>query len=49
MQYLAAVSKMTEWSQFVSKAKPFNITGIQVCATTTDAEEIEVDWFCEDL
>ena len=32
----------------VSKA-PFNITVIQVYASTTNAEEDEVQWFCEDL
>ena len=29
MQYLGAVSKMTEWSLFVSKGKPFSVTEIQ--------------------
>ena len=29
--------------------KPFNITVIQVCAPATDAEEAEVDWFCENV
>ena len=48
MQYLDAVSKMTEWSLFVSKA-PFNITVIQVYAPTSNAEEAEVEWFYEDL
>ena len=28
---------------------PFNITVIQLYAPTTNAEEAEVDWFCEDL
>ena len=28
---------------------PFNITVIRVCAPTTDAEEAEIDQFCEDL
>ena len=42
MQYLGAISKMTE-------GKPFNITVIQVCAPTSNAEEAEVEWFCEDL
>ena len=28
--------------------KPFNITAIQVYAPTTDIEETEVEWFCED-
>ena len=42
MQYLGAISKMTE-------GKLFNITVIQVCAPTSNAEEAEVEWFCEDL
>ena len=29
--------------------KPFNITVIQVCASTSNAEETEVEWFYEDL
>ena len=49
MQYLDAISKTTEWSLFISKTKPFNITVIQVCASTTNAEEAEVEWFYEDL
>ena len=48
MQYLGAISKMTERSQFVSKT-PFNITVIQVYAQTSDTEEAEVEWFCENL
>ena len=28
---------------------PFNITIIQVYVPTTNAEEAEVEWFCEDL
>ena len=32
-----------------SQGKPFNITIIQVYATTSNAEEAEVEWFCEDL
>ena len=31
------------------QGKPFNITIIQVYAQTTNAEEAEVEWFCEDL
>ena len=31
------------------QGKPFNITIIQVYAPTTNAEEDEVEWFCEDL
>ena len=32
-----------------SQGKPFNITVIQVCAPTSNAEEAEVEWFYEDL
>ena len=31
------------------QGKPFNITIIQVYVLTTDAEETEIDQFCEDL
>ena len=31
------------------QGKLFNITVIQVCASTSNAEEPEVDWFYEDL
>ena len=31
-----------------SQGKPFNITGIQVYALTSNAEEAEVEWFYED-
>ena len=31
------------------QGKPFNITVIQVYAPTRNAEEDEVEWFCEDL
>ena len=41
MQYLDAVSKMTEWPQFISN-KPFNIIIMQVFAPLTDAEEAEL-------
>ena len=30
------------------QGKPFNITTIQVYALTNNAEEAEVEWFCED-
>ena len=30
------------------QGKPFNITVIQVYAPTSNAEEAEVEWFCED-
>ena len=29
--------------------KPFNISSIQVCAPTSNAKEVEVEWFYEDL
>ena len=31
------------------QGNPFNITVIQVYALTSNAEEAEVEWFCEDL
>ena len=31
------------------QGKPFNITVIQFCALTSNAEETEVEWFYEDL
>ena len=31
------------------QGKPFNITLIQVYAPTSNAEEAEIEWFCEDL
>ena len=31
------------------QGKPFNIVVIQVYAPTSNAEEAEVEWFCEDL
>ena len=31
------------------QGKPFNITGIQTYAATSNAEEAEVEWFYEDL
>ena len=42
MQYLDAVSKMTESSQFVSKKT------IQVYALSSNAVEAEIEWFYED-
>ena len=32
-----------------SQGKPFNIIGMQVHASTSNAEEAEVEWFYEDL
>ena len=34
---------------FCFQGKPFNIMVIHVYALTSDAEEAEVEWFCEDL
>ena len=48
MQYLDAISKMTEWS-VCFKEKPFHITVIQVYALTSNAEETNIEWFYEDL
>ena len=31
------------------QGKPFNITVIQTCAPTSNAEKAEVEWFYEDL
>ena len=31
------------------QGKLFNITVIQVCASTTNGEEAEIEWFSEDL
>ena len=36
-------------NSFRFQGKPFNITGIQVYALTSNAEEAEVEWFYEDL
>ena len=48
MQYLYVISKMTVISVRF-QGKPFNITVIKVYASTSNAEEAEVKWFCEDL
>ena len=47
MQYLDVISNTTKWCLFPSK--PFNITVIQVCALTSNAEETEVEQFYENL
>ena len=49
MQYLDAISKMTELISVHFQGKPFSITGIQVYASTSNAEEAEAEWFYEDL
>ena len=42
MQYLVAISKMTEWS-VCFQGKPINIMVIQAYAPTSNAEEAEVE------
>ena len=49
MQYLDAISKTDRMISVRFQGKPFNITGIQVYAPTSNAEEAEVEWFYEDL
>ena len=48
MRYLDAVSKMTEWS-VCFQGKLFSFMVIQVYASTTNAEEADIDQFYEDL
>ena len=48
MQCLDALLKMTEWSVCFQE-KAFNITVIQVYASTNNAEEAEVERFYADL
>ena len=47
MQYMVAVSKMTQWSLFVSKGNHCH-SNPSLCQTT-NAEEAEVEWFYEDV
>ena len=49
MRHLGAASKMTKMILVRFQAKPFNTTLIQVYAPTTDAKEVEVEQFYEDL
>ena len=49
MQYLGTVSKIVEWSWFISRSNHPTSKWSQVYAPTTDAKEAEVDRFCEDL
>ena len=42
------ISKMTEPS-VCFQGKQFNITVIQVYAPISNAEEAEVEWFCDDV
>ena len=45
----AGLELRQERRQWRLPGKPFNITGIQVYAPTTNAEEVEVEQFYEDL
>ena len=47
MQYLDAISK--QQNDLCFQGKPFNITVIQASAPPSNAEEAEVQQFCEDL
>ena len=49
MQYLGAISKNDRMISVRFQGKPFNITVIQVYATSTNVKEAEVEWFYEDL
>ena len=49
MQYLDAISKNDRMISVHFQGKPFNITVIQVYASTSNAEEAEVERFYEDL
>ena len=48
MQYWDAISKNDRMSSVRFQGKPFNVILIQVCAPISNAEEAEVEWFCED-
>ena len=45
MQYLYAISKMTEWSLFISKANHWISWKSKVYAPTSNAEEAELNGF----
>ena len=49
MQYLDTISKMTEWSLFISKAIHSISIIIQAYTPTSNAEEAEVEQFYENL
>ena len=49
MQYMDAVSKKDRMISVHFQGKPFNIMVIQVYVPTSNAEEAEVERFCEDL
>ena len=49
MQFLGAISKMTEMISVCFQGKPFNITVIQVYTPTSNPEEAEIERFYQDL
>ena len=49
MQYLGATSKLDRMISVRFQDKQFNITVIQVCSSTINAEEAAVERFYEDL
>ena len=49
MQYFGCNLKNDRMISVRFQGKPFNITVIQVYASTSNAEEAKVEWFCEDL
>ena len=49
MQYLGANLKNDKTVLVPFQGKPLNIMVIQVYAPNTDVEEVEVEWFYEDL
>ena len=48
MQYFSAITKATDDLGFFLQSIPFNITVIQVYAPTSNAEEADIEEFCED-
>ena len=49
MKYVDAISKNDRMISVRLQGKPFNITVIQVYASTSNAEEAEDEWFYENL
>ena len=49
MKYLDAISKNDRMIPVHFQGKSFNITVTQIYAPSSNAEEAQVEWFCEDL
>ena len=50
LSYFSTWVQSQKWQKMICfQGKRFNTAEIQVCAPTTDVEEIEVDQFYEDL